>query len=304
MAGQTSKISAAAVNYLGVWGDKAANLDKITRHVREAASVGIDIVCFPELALSGYECQGPREDGGPCAMHLEAAETIPGPATDELARHCRELDIYVILGMPERDPDEPDRLYISAAVIGPEGLVGTHRKTSVIGPPLFSETRCFHPGTELSVFDTAHGVIGVLICYEFSFVPELSRICYMKGARVLFNLNASPRAADKPAFLTQQTGARATESLIYSVTCNRVGREGSREYYGHSTIAGPTYPRLNRILARGEDREELVYATLDLAALDAWAQRRFDPARNVSWELIAREYALLAERARDVDPVR
>jgi predicted amidohydrolase len=299
-----SKVSVAAVNYEGIWGDKAANLDKIKAHVREAAAVGVDIVCFPELALSGYECDEVHEDGSPCSMHVETAETIPGPATDELARLCRELDIYVIVGMPERDAADEERRYISAAVVGPEGLVGAHRKTCVIGPPLYTEPRCFEGGDEVPVFQTAHGTIGVLICYEFSLVPELARIQYLKGARILFNLNASPVGGGKPQFLTRQTAARATENLIYSVTSNRVGREASREYYGHSTIAGPAYPRLNRILAQGGEREELVYATVDLAALDAWSERNFDPAGNVDWELVAREYAQLSDRLRRPVAVR
>jgi predicted amidohydrolase len=304
MATNGSTVAVAAVNYLGVWGDKAANLEKITRQIREAAAAGVEIVCFPELALSGYECDDADGGGGPCRLHMEAAETIPGAATDVFGQVCRDHGIYAIVGMPERDPDESERLYISAAVIGPEGLLGKHRKTSVIGPPLFSEPRCFQPGAEMAVFPTAHGIIGVLICYEFSFAPELSRICYLKGARILFNLNSSPLADGKPEFLTQQTGARATESLIYSVTSNRVGREANRTYYGHSTIAGPEYPRLNRVFARGGDEEQLVTASLPLDALDAWPEANFDPARNVSWDLVAREYALLRERVGQSHAIR
>jgi beta-ureidopropionase len=293
------ELTVGAVNFEGVWGDKAANLEKIERHLRTAAALGVDVVCFPELALSGYECA--EGSDAPCSLHLEAAETIPGPATDALARLCRELGVYAIVGMPERDGE---RLYIAAAVVGPEGLVGNRRKTCVIGPPLYSETRCFHAGDELPVFETAHGTIGVLICYEFSLAPELSRILYLKGARVIFNLNASPAGEGKPEFLVRQAGARATESLIYTVTCNRVGRERTREYYGHSTIAGPAYPRLHQVLAQGSDREELVYATIDLAALDAWEVRNFDPRGNLAWELIAREYAKLAARVSRPAAVR
>jgi predicted amidohydrolase len=285
-------VKVAAVNFEGVWGDKAANLKKIERYLREAAALDIDIVCFPELALSGYECA--EGDEGPCSLHMDAAETIPGPSTGALEQLCRELDLYAIVGMPERDPDDPERLYISAVVVGPEGLVGSRRKTCVIGPPLYSETRCFQAGEELPVFETAHGPIGVLICYEFSLAPELTRILSLKGARVVFNLNASPAGEGKPEFLARQTGARATENFIYSVTCNRVGRERTREYYGTSTIAGPAYPRLHQVFAQGSDSEELVHAGVDLAALDAWEERRFDPAGNLAWELIAREYAELA----------
>jgi predicted amidohydrolase len=293
---RSSNPTVGAVNFEGVWGDKAANLEKIERHLREAAALGVDMVCFPELALSGYECAEGSDEDGPCSLHVQMAETIPGPSTDALERLCGELGIYAIVGMPERDAGDPERLYISAAVVGPEGLVGRRRKTCVIGPPLYTETRCFTAGDELPVFSTEHGLVGVLICYEFSLAPELARILYLKGARIIFNLNASPAGEGKPEFLARQTGARATESLIYSVTCNRVGRELTREYYGHSTIAGPAYPQLHHVLAQGADREGLVHATLDLAALDAWEERNFDPGGNLAWELIAREYGQLAAR--------
>ena len=44
------------MNFHGVWGDKAANLEKIKTHVREASKLGAKIISFPELAGSGYEC--------------------------------------------------------------------------------------------------------------------------------------------------------------------------------------------------------------------------------------------------------
>ncbi|MEA2386960.1 MAG: 5-aminopentanamidase [Thermoleophilaceae bacterium] len=294
--GTAGKVTVGAVNYAGIWADKAANLEKIERHIRDAAAVGVEIVAFPELAVSGYDCSEPPEGrSGPCSLHAESAETIPGPATDAIHALCRELGVYAIVSLPERDPDDAARLYISAAVIGPEGVVGTHRKTSVIGGRLFCEPSCFHAGTEVPVFETEHGRIAVLICYELGFVPELTRIAALKGAQIVFYVSSSPVGSGKPEYMLQQTGARATENLIYAVSANRTGQEPTRSYYGHSNIAGPTYPRLYRPLAQATDREELIYATLDMAAIDAWADQ-FNPAEHVNWDLISHEYAELAKR--------
>jgi predicted amidohydrolase len=289
------EVTVAAVNFSGAWGDKEENLARIERWLREASEAGVQIACFPELALSGYECDEALNGDGPCALHLEAAETIPGPATERLQRTCGDLGIYAIVGMPERDPEHPDRLYLSAAVIGPEGVLGAHRKTIVVGEPLYTESACFQPGSGVSSFETQFGPIGVLICYEFSLVPELARLAYLQGARIIFGLNSSPTGEAKPEFFRQQTAARATDSLIYAVGCNRVGRENKREYYGHSTIAGPRYPRLSEILASGGDGEELVAATLDLSALEAWPERHFDPRSQANWQLIARAYGDVAD---------
>jgi predicted amidohydrolase len=291
-----SNVTVAAVNFAGVWGDAQENLRRIEERTREATGLGAEIVCFPELALSGYECDTDSlRKGRPCALHREAAETIPGPATRRLEKVCRELSVYAIVGMPERDPERGSDLYIAAAVIGPDGLVGTHRKTTVVGEPRYTESSCFRAGSSVNTLATRFGRIGVLICYEFSLVPELARLQYLQGARIVFGLNSSPAGDGKPEFFRQQTAARATDNLIYAVGCNRVGRENQREYYGHSTIAGPAYPRLSEVLASGGNGEEIVWARLELAALNAWPQRNFDPRTNVNWPLITRAYGAACE---------
>ena len=92
-------VTLGCVNYGSIWNDKAASLAKVKKLITEAADQGINILAFPELSLSGYEA---NEDN---TMHREFAETIPGPVTEEIAELTKKLDIYVVLGMPERDRD-------------------------------------------------------------------------------------------------------------------------------------------------------------------------------------------------------
>lgn len=287
-------VTIACVNWSGVWGDKPANLEKIKAKVAEAAKAGVNIISFPELALSGYECgEEPRRDQKPCSMHTEAAETIPGPSTEEIAKLARELGIYVILGMPEQDDKDPKARYNASAIIGPEGILGKYRKIHLSVPPIWTETFCFKPGGDLPVFETKYGPIGVLICKDFWQVPELSRILYLKGARVIFNLAGSGVGPGKSEFLTHITACRAAESLIYTVSSNHVGKERTSSYYGYSTIAGPSYPRVIKIFAQGGGAEEMVCATLSFESLHYW-ENFIDLKREVNWKLIAREYEQLA----------
>ena len=97
-------VSVACVNFHPAWGDKAANLAKMKTFVTDAAKQGNNIIVFPELALSGYECS---EDAGgekkPCRMHTDLAEAIPGPSTNEMSALAKKLDVYVIFGLPEQD---------------------------------------------------------------------------------------------------------------------------------------------------------------------------------------------------------
>ena len=266
-------VSVACINFHTAWGDKAANLAKMKSFTTEAAKQGNNIIIFPELALSGYECS---EDIGAekksCQMHRELAEVIPGPSTEEMAQLAKDLDVYIIFGMPEQDKTNSARRYISSVVITPEGISGASRKIHLPPSPRFTESLCFSPGDEVPVWKTRYGNIGVLICYDFYFFPELARIMALKEATLLINTTASAAGPGKPYYLVQQTGSRATENLVYAASANLVGKERTKTYYGHSVIAGPHAPRPAFVFAEGGETEEIVSATLSFPRLNAYAE--------------------------------
>ena len=277
-----STVTLGCVNYQSIWNDKAASIGKVKKLIGEAAGQGINILVFPELSLSGYES---NEDN---TMHREFAETIPGPVTEEIAQLTRKLDIYVILGMPERDPDDADTCYISCPLLGPEGLVGNYRKLHLGTPPLFRESLCFTGGDSVPVFPTRYGPVGIQICADFWVYPELSRILMLKGARIIINSTASMNMPGRPFYITSMTAARATENLVYAASANLVGKENTLSYYGYSTIAGPAFPRFSSIYAQAEDKEEIISATLSFARL-----HRFREA--VSLDKLRRSDVILKE---------
>ena len=228
---------------------------------------------------------------------MAAAETIPGPATEEIARLAKELDIYVIFGMPERDANDPNLRYISVAVVGPEGILGSYRKIHLGGPPRWTETYCFQPGNSVPVFVTKYGPIGIQICADFWHFPELSRILAFKGARMIFNPSGSGVSPGKVDMMTYGTAARGMEVNAYIISVNHVGKEKTISYYGHSTIAGPQMPRFCKIYAQGGDDEEIVWATLNFEALEY--TRSISTLKRGEWQLIAGEYQeLLQEQTR------
>jgi len=282
-------VSIACINFHPIWGDKAANVEKMKTFITEASGQGNNIIIFPELALSGYECseelEGERKS---CRMHRELAETIPGPTSEKIATLARELDVYVIFGMPEHDEGVQGRQYISSVIIGPEGILGAYRKLHLAPWPRFTESLCFSPGDDLPVWKTRYGTVGVLICYDFYFFPELARIMVLKGATVLVNTTASATGPGKPFYIVQQTGCRATENLVYAATANLVGKERTKSYYGHSVIAGPHDPRPAFVYAEGGEDEEIVSATLSFARLRAYREK-LDWKKNRQFQLINQE---------------
>jgi len=293
-------VTVGSVNFESVTRDKAATLEKIVQFMLDAAHQGCDLVVFPELALNAWDdCEDCSAHGRPCAWHLEQAEPIPGPSTEAAATIARELDIHVIFGMEERDPDETSTLYNSAVLIGPEGLVGTYRKIH-LGIPL--ETNRFTPGDSVPVFETRLGPVGISICYDFYNNPELSRILALKGARILVNPTASTDLPGKGPMITHTTLVRAQENLVYAVSANRVGDEGSARWAGNSVIGGPDFPGFGKVLAEAGREEQLILATLNFDHLAAWydwlpwREWRLGPQRYAT-DIIAREFAEIAEKA-------
>jgi len=277
-------VTVGCVNFAPVWGDKKQTLAKIEANVVEAAAQGIDILLFPEEALTGASaCAACRAEMAACETHLALAEPVPGPATDHVAELARDLDVYVVFGLPERDARDPKVLYNAAAVVGPEGLLGVYRKIHLGTLPWVTEGIVFAPGNELPVFPTRFGPIGVQICYDFWFNPELTRILALKGARLILNPCATFAGPGKRDYMVQTTSVRAQENLVYAASANLVGGPGHEDYsaehlgdalpdafLGHSVIAGPAFPRFSHVYAEAGDGEEIISATLSFEKLHRW----------------------------------
>ena len=278
-------VTVGAVNFAAIHGDKAATLDKIAANVREAAAQGVDIVAFPEEALVGCgACEVCRSGTDHCDYHHGLAETVPGPSTERIAELARELDIYVVFGLVERDVQNPEVLYNAAAVVGPEGIQGTYRKLHLGSLPWVTEGVTFQPGDALPLFETRFGPIGVIICYDFWFNPELTRLLALKGARLIVNCCGTFSGPGKRDYMVQTTATRAQENLCYVMSANHVGgpdslgsygadqiEEGRTPHFlGHSTIAGPAFPSFSEVYAEAGDGEELVTATLSFEKLHRW----------------------------------
>jgi predicted amidohydrolase len=319
--GRASALTVACVNFAPVWHDVAGTLAKMLAAIREAAAQGADFVVFPEGALPGpVSCEGCRTDGRACPACRSKAETVPGPSSQAVLALARELDVHVVYGMSERDPDDPDVLYNAAAFVAPEGILGTYRKVHLGALPWVTEGVTYRPGTSLPLFPTRFGPVGVQICYDFWFNPELTRLLALKGARLVLCPVASFAAPGRPDSMRATVLARAQENLIHVAVANiaATGMVAGGEYSGtgltealrpdvyagHSMIAGPAFPRFGHVWAEAGPDEEIVLATLNLDRLDrfetvfdyrAWRAGRL---RSAS-QLVADEFAALVA---DEDP--
>jgi len=258
-------VTIACVNFNTDWGNKEDNLKRIIKYVRAAAKRGANIILFPELALTGYE------NGPGAKMHRENAETIPGPSTNVLAEWTRELGVYIILGMPEKSSEDPDVYFNSAAVIGPEGVIGAYAKLMPFG----NEMRWCTKGERPFTFDTPWGPVGVGICYDTYMFPELPRYYAASGARLYVHITALGAFKGWKSYYINQLQARAIENMMFVASSNLVGKDKTEVYPGTSFVIGPGEVAHEVKFYAGpssETKEEVILAKVDLAAADRMRQ--------------------------------
>ena len=237
--------------------DYDGNLATIARFTEEAAAQDVDIVCFPELCVCGYNA-GDNTTPEP--------EPLKGDSLRRLEEIARGGGITLLAGLLERDVS--GIVYNTQVVCGPKGYVGHYRKTHV--PDVEIGTFCH--GDALPVFDHAKARYGIEICYDSHF-PEVSTILAGKGAEVIFLPHASPTETreEKRARWMRYVPARAYDNNVFVAICNPVGDNGAgRTFTGLTFICDP----FGVVIAEVETGTEEGMIVADLGASTVAESRR------------------------------
>ena len=242
-----------------VLGDVQRNLALHVEVIDRARKQGVQLLCFPELSLTGYVLRDLVPD---VAMMADESS----PALSELLSASRDLDILV--GFVEED--RWHRYYIAAAYLSGGQILHIHRKVYLPTYGMFEEGRYLAPGNALRAFDTAFGRVGVLICEDFWHMSS-PYVLWLDGADLLLLTSASPgRGLSPDAALGSSRSVElinqiyATFLTSFVLHCNRVGFEDGLNFWGGSTVFGPD----GKLVAQAPYFEEaLLLATLDMGAL-------------------------------------
>src|SRR5580698_4953707 len=257
--------------------DPEQNFAAALKHVREAARLGANIVCLPELFRAQYFCQ--RED-----LHLfDLAEPIPGPSTTQLGAVACEARAAIVASLFERRA--PGLYHNTAVTLGADGKIASvYRKMHIPDDPLYYEKYYFAPGDlGFRAVDTAFGRVGTLVCWD-QWYPEGARLTALQGAEILFYPTAIGwHPAEKDEFGAAQYDAwqtiqraHAIANGVYVAGVNRVGHEtgdirGNRasglglEFWGGSFLADP----FGRIIAKAShEEEEILIGEIDLRHIE------------------------------------
>ena len=212
----------AAVQFEPVQFEKERNVARLLGLCEQAALAGAKLIVTPEMGITGY-CWFDRAEVAPFV------EKIPGPTTDRFAALARKHDCFIVLGMPEIDED--GIFFNTAVLIGPDGVVGRHRKTH----PYISEPKWAAPGDlHNQVFETKVGRIALLICMDIHFI-ETARLMALGGADVICHIsNWLAERTPAPYWIS-----RAFENACYVIESNRWGLERTVQFSGGSCVIAP-----------------------------------------------------------------
>lgn len=254
---------AAAIQFLPARGRASENRHRSIEFISRAAHSGARIIVLPELAISGYVLDA--------QLLNRVAEPINGPtlaAWTEIASH---FDIVIAGGFCER---EGTRLFNSAILVGPRGLLHHYRKLHLFD----KEKLVFAAGDRgLSVTNTPFGKIGLCVCYDLRFV-EVMRALSLLNADIVAVPTAwvggfDNRRKDAEGLIGQARGAvvQANLNQVYVVCASQAGVTSEFSFLGSSLIADPYGEILGGPLPA--DIEDIVVAPVDPRVVQASLSR-------------------------------
>ncbi|MGD0023932.1 MAG: nitrilase-related carbon-nitrogen hydrolase [Xanthobacteraceae bacterium] len=283
---------AACVQAAPVAFDVARTLEKVRELAAAASRTGAKLILFPEAFVSAYPrganfgatIGGRSMEGREQFRRYHAASIdVPGPAVDALAAVAKQNSVHLVIGAIER---HGGTLYCTVLFFADDGtLLGKHRKLMPTG----SERLVwgFGDGSTLSVYDTAIGRLGAVICWE-NYMPMLRAAMYAQRIQVY----CAPTADGRQTWLPSMQHV-ALEGRCFVLSTNQFCRR--RDYPVDYVAELPKEP--DAIVSRGGaciidplgnvlagplwDREGIITAEIDLNAATR-ALFDFDPVGHYS----------------------
>ena len=275
------KIALAQINT--TVGDFAGNEAKILAAYRRGAAAGVELVVLPELATTGYPPRDLLLKGGFIKNNLALL--------DRLAAATGRTGLLV--GYVGENTKRPGREATNSVGLLQNGrIVATRIKMLLPTYDVFDEDRYFEPATENAPVEFNGQKIGVTICedvwndddfwrdrrYRRNPAVELVEA----GARVIFNVSASPWQLGKHQTrfdMLQSLAAKTRAGLIY---CNLVGGNDELVFDGCSLV----FNAAGGLIARGEEFAE------DFLVVDTGTTELVPPRTSVDEEKVFKALVL------------
>ena len=235
--------------------DARRNAEGALKIMEEAFNEGVEIVVMPELSLVGYTCGD---------MVLQ--NKLLNDAEQSLAWLMKETADIPTIGIVGLPVVFADRLYNCAAIFGQGQLWGIVPKSYIPNYGEFSELRWWVSGYSIKdrmiryagqeccfgsdlMFDI-HGVeFGVEICEDMWVPVPPSSMQAVQGAKLLFNLSASPESVCKHDYLISLIAEQSSRTMSAYIYASSGHGESSSDlvFAGNAVVA-----ELGRVLGVSE----------------------------------------------------
>jgi predicted amidohydrolase len=218
------QVTIATVQMKPQLGEMEDNLIAMSNWIKQIATEQrVDLIVFPELITTGYECG---------VSFTDYAQRVPGPSVNLIAQRASEFGVHIAFGLVTKEKVE-SILHNSLVLVGPDGdLIGQYHKVHLRG----EERMTFRPGFRYMVLETDFGAVGLMLGWDLAF-PEVARSLALEGAEMLVIAAnwEKPHADEWRTYLR----ARAYENALFVAAANRIGDEPSYSFFGDSAIIGP-----------------------------------------------------------------
>ena len=229
-------------------GDLEGNTKKIIQYVDKAKKMGVELICFPELAVTGYPPEDLLLKPQFIEDNLKALKKIIS----------KTENLTAIVGFVDKNGE----IYNSAAIIHNRKLIDVYHKINLPNYGVFDEYRYFQPGEKVSVYQLSDLVFGVNICEDIWYPEGPAKAQALLGeAELIINISSSPYHLGKWKEREKMLSTRANDNRVFLLYNNLVGGQDELVFDGIGMIFSPQ----GKTLIRGKQFEEdLIIADLDL----------------------------------------
>ena len=256
------KIALAQIN--PTVGDLTGNEARLLAAYRRGVEAGVEIVVFPELAITGYP---PRD-------LLHKSRFIPDnlAVLERLAAATGETGLLV--GYVGRNERQPGREATNSVALLQHGkILATRAKMLLPTYDVFDEDRYFEPAQENAPVDFNGRKIGLTICEdvwndeafwdERRYLRNPARELVEAGAEILFNVSASPWHLGKDRLRVEMLSSLVAQIRRPFVYCNAIGGNDELLFDGASLA----FDAAGRLITQGAMfREDFLILDTDTAA--------------------------------------
>jgi len=230
-----STIKIALIQMLCEKGAIDRNLASIHPYLQTGRRQDVDIMCFPEISITGYI------DPTRCP---EAVLYLNGPEVARFVAMTKDIPVTAIAGLVETNPR--GKPFITQIVVHEGKLLGVYRKKTIAD----DEVAWFAPGSTVTVLHHPKVVFGLSICADIN-NPVVFTENVGLGARIVFEA-AAPGLYGEQATRNWQTGYEwwqhecqtklgqyARDNSIYIAVATQAGRTQDEDFPGGGYVFGP-----------------------------------------------------------------